>query len=63
MQIGEFKTPLKDGWGLTTDGNLLVATDSTDVLYWLDPDTFEIVRQVSVTDNGIPIKWLNEVTD
>ncbi|GMH45500.1 hypothetical protein BSKO_13457 [Bryopsis sp. KO-2023] len=60
-QVGEFDTPLSDGWGLTTDGQSLVVSDSTDVLYWLDIKNFQIIKQISVRDGDRPIKWLNEL--
>lgn len=60
-QVGEFRTPLSDGWGLTTDGKSLVATDSSDKVYWIDTSSFEITRQIAVKDGEYPVKWLNEV--
>lgn len=45
----ELKTPLKDGWGVTTDGTHLIVGDSTETLYWLDPKTLEVARKVTVT--------------
>jgi glutamine cyclotransferase len=53
---------LEDGWGLTTDGNLLVASDGSDKIYWLDPnDKFKIVKQRQVLDGTRPVFALNEV--
>jgi hypothetical protein len=61
-QVGTFTTPLKDGWGLTTDGSLLVASDGSDQLYWLDPaNNFKIVKQTRVLDGTKPVYALNEV--
>ena len=37
------------GWGLTTDGELLIMSNGTEKLYFRDPETFECVREVSVT--------------
>jgi glutamine cyclotransferase len=61
-QVGTFKTPLSDGWGIADDGGLLVVSDGSSTLSWLDPgDGFRSVRQVVVRSNGQDVKWLNEV--
>jgi glutamine cyclotransferase len=36
-QLGSFDTPLQDGWGLTSDGKHLIATDGSDTITWIDP--------------------------
>jgi glutamine cyclotransferase len=60
--LGTFKTPLRDGWGITTDGDLLVLSDGSASLTWVDPaGGFSKVRSVRVTDGGRPVRWLNEV--
>ena len=38
-----------EGWGLAFDGEHLVMSDSTDVLTFRDPKTFEVVRKLPVT--------------
>lgn len=45
----ETATPLKDGWGITSDGTHLIVGDSSEVLTWVDPATMQAVRQVTVT--------------
>ena len=47
LQVGELQGPLKDGWGLTTDGQLLLATDSSSTLYLIDPHTLQVSRKQS----------------
>jgi len=49
-----------EGWGITYDGNWLIMSDGTANLYFLDPETFEKVRQVEVHD-VLPIIYLNEL--
>lgn len=62
-QVGTFTTPLNDGWGLTTDGNLLVASDGSEQLFWLDPaNGFKVVKQMRVMDGSKPVFALNEVS-
>ena len=50
-----------EGWGLTHDGMQLIMSDGTSVLRFLDPKTFTITRQITVTDNGQPVTRLNEL--
>lgn len=50
----------REGWGLTTDGTSLIASDGSNNLYWLGPD-FKLQKTVRVTLNGRPMKYLNEL--
>jgi len=49
------------GWGLTTDGHLLIMSDGTDQLRFFDPVTFEEKRKVVVLVRGQPVNRLNEL--
>ncbi len=50
-----------EGWGLTTDGTSLIASDGTDTLRFLDPVTFAVRRTVAVRDGSIAVPFLNEL--
>jgi glutamine cyclotransferase len=50
-----------EGWGITHDGTQLIMSDGSPTLRFLDPNTFEVKREVVVTDNGQPIVQLNEL--
>lgn len=50
-----------EGWGITHDGNNLIMSDGTSTLYFLDPVTFEVVREVSVTLDNVPVTNINEL--
>ncbi|HKF47403.1 MAG TPA: glutaminyl-peptide cyclotransferase [Terracidiphilus sp.] len=50
-----------DGWGLTTDGKLLVSSDGSAKLRFLDPETLREVREVTVKDGGSAVTQLNEL--
>jgi glutaminyl-peptide cyclotransferase len=50
-----------EGWGLTTDGSHLIMSDGTAMLRFLDPQTFDVVREVEVTDDGLPLRQINEL--
>jgi MYXO-CTERM domain-containing protein len=50
-----------EGWGLCFDGTDLVMTDGSDQLYFRDPTTFAVRRQVTVSQGGVTISNLNEL--
>jgi glutamine cyclotransferase len=50
-----------EGWGLTTDGKLLILSDGTSQIRFLDPATFQVVRTIQVTRDGRPLERLNEL--
>lgn len=50
-----------EGWGLTHDGEQLIVSDGSPVLRFLDPDSGQETRRVSVTLNGRPLSNLNEL--
>ncbi|HLM00050.1 MAG TPA: glutaminyl-peptide cyclotransferase, partial [Pyrinomonadaceae bacterium] len=50
------------GWGLTTDGTHLIMSDGTHVIKFLDPETFNPVRSITVKkEDGAPVYHLNEL--
>jgi len=55
------KTPLSDGWGLTSGHGVLFATDSGPDVHHLHPDTFELQKTVRVEDAGHPVEMINEL--
>jgi glutamine cyclotransferase len=50
-----------EGWGLTYDGKMLIMSDGSSNLTYLDPVTFSPVRKLGVTMNGRPVENLNEL--
>ena len=50
----------REGWGLTTDGKQLIASDGTASLFFLDKD-LKIQRKLPVTLNGRALRNLNEL--
>lgn len=50
----------REGWGLTTDGQQLIASDGSAYLYFLDKDMQEL-RRVRVTKDGRAVRYLNEL--
>ncbi|MHB1059418.1 MAG: glutaminyl-peptide cyclotransferase [Rhodanobacter sp.] len=50
-----------EGWALTRDGTHLYMSDGTPVLRVLDPETLQVVRRITVTADGAPVTYLNEL--
>jgi len=50
-----------EGWGMTNDGKYLIMDNKTEKLVYRDPNTFDIVKEVSVTDNNGPLSSINEL--
>lgn len=50
-----------EGWGLCFDGVSLVMSDGSHRLYFRDPETFALRRQLAVTEAGRPLPRLNEL--
>jgi glutamine cyclotransferase len=57
---GEF-TYEGEGWGLATDGSLLVMSDGTSRIRFFDPAGYRLVREIHVTTSGRPVERLNEL--
>lgn len=60
QEKGQF-TYATEGWGLTHDGQQLIMSDGTPVIYFRDPATFEETRRITVTVEGAPVPQLNEL--
>lgn len=60
QRLDEF-TYETEGWGITWDGQHLIMSDGTDVLYYLDPNDYSIVKEVKVTASGNAVDDLNEL--
>ena len=50
----------REGWGLTTDGKQLIASDGTAFLYFMDAD-LNVLRRQRVTLDGKSVRNLNEL--
>jgi len=60
-QIRSFDYQIDEGWGLTTDGKLLVMSDGTSQLYFIEPEFFTQVDKIDVFDNQGMVPSLNEL--
>lgn len=59
-KIGYFRM-LEEGWGLTSDGEYLIASDGSAKIYFRDPETFVVKKSIEVSKNGYEVKFLNEL--
>ncbi len=59
-KIKEFSIP-HEGWGLTHDGQSLIASDGSNVLYYYDPKTFTLQKKLEITEDGVSAFNLNEL--
>lgn len=49
------------GWGLTYNGRELILSDGTSNVYFLDPVTFQKIRQINVYDGNTTVTNINEL--
>lgn len=60
-KLGEFDIPVKEGWGMTTDGTNLIMSDGSSNISYVDPHTFHLVKVIGITDNNGPVSNINEL--
>ena len=59
-QVKEYDIPT-EGWGITNDGQKLIVTDGSSMLYYYDPSTFRLLSKSTIMEgNGNAIN-LNEL--
>ena len=58
--LREFSYPT-EGWGLTHNGEYLIMSDGTPMLYFLDPENFKQSRKIMILDQDSPVWGLNEL--
>jgi len=59
-KIAEYPWP-GEGWALTHDGKSLIASTGTSNLQYLDPNTLQVQKTLSVTDQNGPVNNINEL--
>lgn len=52
---------LREGWGITHDGTNLIISDGSATLRFVDPETFRVVRSVTVRNGLRSQQQLNEL--
>lgn len=51
-KLGEFTFSSPEGWGMTTNGKEIIASDGSSNLYFYQPGTFRLLRSLSITEAG-----------
>ena len=59
-EIQTFTFDAPEGWGMTNNGTHLIFDDGSNVLHFIDPNTFKEVKQLKVTDEHGPVNEINE---
>lgn len=60
LEYKSAKSYPREGWGLTTDGKSLIASDGTSFLYFLD-ENMNQKNRVQVKVGARAVQWLNEL--
>jgi glutamine cyclotransferase len=50
-----------EGWAMTQDGKRIVMSDGTPEIRFWDPETLKEIGRITVTDEGQPVKNVNEL--
>jgi glutamine cyclotransferase len=61
LSYNEDDDKTEEGWGLADNGKLLAMSDGTEIIRFRKPRTFEVTREISVTEAGTPVFRLNEL--
>ncbi|MCU4164598.1 glutaminyl-peptide cyclotransferase [Carboxylicivirga caseinilyticus] len=57
----EKKAYSHEGWGLCNDGHSFIASDGSDKIYFMDPQSLEVINQVTVYNHQETVMLLNEL--
>jgi glutaminyl-peptide cyclotransferase len=60
-QLSTFTFNAPEGWGMTNNGYHLIFDDGTNILHYIDPNTFKEVKQLAVKDEQGPVNEINEL--
>jgi len=58
-----FQTTRNEGWGVASNGSIIVVSDGSEYLHLWDITTFSEVKRIRITDqiSGAPVRLLNEL--
>lgn len=59
--VDSFRFESAEGWGMTHDDKNLIMDDGTNVLTYINPTTYKIVKKLQIYDNTNPLVYLNEL--
>jgi glutamine cyclotransferase len=61
LEVRETLSYLGEGWGLCYDGTAMVMSDGSSMLEFRDPESLELLGEVTVLRDGRPVAKLNEL--
>ncbi len=56
-----YKSHTNEGWGLTNDGTNLIMSDGSNILTWLNPKDFSVIKNLQVANDRGNMGVLNEL--
>jgi glutamine cyclotransferase len=59
--IDSFHFESAEGWGMTHDEKFLIMSDGTNVLTYINPNTYKTVKKLQVYDDKDAVVYLNEL--
>jgi glutaminyl-peptide cyclotransferase len=59
--IGTMPWTNGEGWGLTNNGKQLIASNGTNIIYFLNPKDLKVERTINVKMQGNPVEQVNEL--
>lgn len=59
--LREAPSPTAEGWGITINGDELIMSDGSEVLYFMDKEYFSVTKKLEVYDHNGPVNRLNEL--
>ena len=60
-QLSSFSFTAAEGWGMTNNGSYLLYDDGSNIIHFLDPNSFKEVKRLAVTDEHGPVDNINEL--
>ena len=58
--LTKFEYPTQ-GWGLTTYNDILLMSDGTNIVHFLDPEYLNEISKIEIYDNNGPVQSINEL--
>lgn len=59
--LNTWKYKSAEGWGLTNDGHLLIMSDGSENIYFINPETYREERKIQVCNESNVVKNINEL--
>jgi len=59
--VDSFHFESAEGWGMTHDEKYLIMSDGTNILTYINPNTYKIVKKLQVYDDKNQMVYLNEL--